>query len=73
MLDVMVDPKDEPKSFHTPNLKWKIAPAIRPTLTSAALHDRYVKRLYVTDQLTATSIVYQIETETYRVVGRGEH
>ena len=65
-IDVIVDPKDEqPPAFHTPGLNWHCT-TNPPHAYRAALHTK-TQRMYV---LTSDSnVIYQVETETYRVVG----
>jgi len=65
-IDVMVDPKDgQPHAFHTPALNWHCT-ANPPHAYRVALYAEG-PRLYA---LTSDSnVIYQVETETYRVVG----
>ena len=64
-IDVIVDPPDEPDSFHTPKLSWENSIAIAHA-AAAVLHDAS-HRLYV---LTADdpATVYQISTDNHATI-----
>ncbi|NOT54927.1 MAG: hypothetical protein HOP18_10005 [Deltaproteobacteria bacterium] len=64
-FDVMVDPKEEPHSFHTPKLRWENSVAIAHA-AHVTLHEPSTRLYVVTADDPAT--VYQISTDNHAIV-----